>query len=1202
MVFRYLSLLALAFCWTIANQADASTHRVTPTITWNTSNIDLGIQNEGVAMTPVDLSKFVNNHANSSLTFTSSNLPKWMQLSSAGMITGTPQRADVGPYSGIDFTVSDGTNNATVTGSGTVLITIHPPSWISDPVTIANATEDSAYSINVYPYVLDYEKSSFTYTEVSGSPWIQVDTNGNIYGTPGKANIGTATATVSFTTVINGTTYTQATTFNFNVIHVNHPPRWASNPLPLPNGASTVPYSQNVSSSASDPDAGDTLTFTATAMPAWLTMSAQGVLSGTPTAAGSFSFQAKVTDQGNLSDTTTVTLTITHTNSPPSWTTQTVALADAHEDSAYNGDLNPFITNPDGLPLTFTELTGPTWASVSSTGIISGTPKSANVGVAKFSVKVANSVGSAVASVMLTVDHTNHPPSWVLNPIHLTQPEESAMSADISGYATDPDLNLGDKLTFSLASGPAWGTLSAAGVFSGTPPDSAEGNNTFAVKVTDTGNLSATGQLVVTVTHINHPPVWTQPSITLSPDAKERSAYVGSVASYAMDPDAGDTLSFSKIPNSGATWLTVASNGALSGTPQRANDGANTFQVRVMDPSNAYADVTVTLTVDKVALPPRWRQNPVVLANANEDQAYNFNLSSYAVDDDGNPITFSLVSGPSWMQVSPAGVISGTPHKADIGAVAAVLQVTDNFSNSVTANATGTVVHTPHPPVIGTIPAISIKERSISKYPLEQYVTNPDGGTLNFAAVDSLSWVTLASTGDMTLQPLYANIGTTTFHFKVDNGELSAQGSVSITVARDPRPPVWLQSPVVMQANTNQAFTGTLSGLAQDLDGITLTYKLDAGGPAWLKLDTTSGNLSGTPASTNVGANAFSVEACNDVLCATSPLNITVLPGTQLDTFTIDSTVAGANTEMVWTVDTSSAGTKLLSALRSNVKYLFQALNTAQIHYSQIFLSSDANKWDGLPIAQNSEPMLMNWNDQNAAADFTSRLDYAANSNDDDNNSCSNCFSSPTWTMFRFFQRLPSISEIYHNGYVMPGVPMESILITQQTDHYPAFAKGTAQSSMQPGDYGNQFIAFDEAQKKTLRISSIAPQCPSLVESEGASAGPASTYQTIVNKTSGQSYPMTDCTYNLKPVLQDLATKIISRAYINANTNFSLSATPFSVNSIQVSLGGKVLPGNTGAASDLWSYTNNQITINWFLIDQSTLTPGEKLTVTYRIS
>jgi hypothetical protein len=64
------------------------------------------------------------------------------------------------------------------------------------------------------------------------------------------------------------------------------------------------------------------------------------------------------------------------------------------------------------------------------------------------------------------------------------------------------------------------------------------------------------------------------------PDATEGVPYVDSIAGIATDPNS-DTITYARV--SGPTWLSVASNGALSGTPTALNEGMNTFTVSAYD-------------------------------------------------------------------------------------------------------------------------------------------------------------------------------------------------------------------------------------------------------------------------------------------------------------------------------------------------------------------------------------------------------------------------------------------------------------------------------------------------------------------------------------------------------------------------------------------------------------------------------------------
>lgn len=90
----------------------------------------------------------------------------------------------------------------------------------------------------------------------------------------------------------------------------------------------------------------------------------------------------------------------------------------------------------------------------------------------------------------------------------------------------------------------------------------------------------------------NRAPGFTLDPITLS--ATVNVALSGqTLAGMAADPDLGDTLTYSK--ESGASWLTVASDGTLSGTPPSA--GVSTAVVRVTDQNGLYDTAELVFNV-----------------------------------------------------------------------------------------------------------------------------------------------------------------------------------------------------------------------------------------------------------------------------------------------------------------------------------------------------------------------------------------------------------------------------------------------------------------------------------------------------------------------------------------------------------------------------------------------------------------------------
>ena len=94
----------------------------------------------------------------------------------------------------------------------------------------------------------------------------------------------------------------------------------------------------------------------------------------------------------------------------------------------------------------------------------------------------------------------------------------------------------------------------------------------------------------------NSAPVFTADPILLPASTEDAnySALAQTLSAHANDANGG-ALTYAKL--SGPAWLTVAANGALSGTPVNADVGINTVIVRVTDSAGATDDATLTIDV-----------------------------------------------------------------------------------------------------------------------------------------------------------------------------------------------------------------------------------------------------------------------------------------------------------------------------------------------------------------------------------------------------------------------------------------------------------------------------------------------------------------------------------------------------------------------------------------------------------------------------
>ncbi len=246
----------------------------------------------------------------------------------------------------------------------------------------------------------------------------------------------------------------------------------------------------------------------------------------------------------------------------------------------YTSSIAGKAVSPGGDTLTYSKISGPAWLMVATNGILTGTPTNSDIGTNLFAVILTDTNGVSASANMSLVVLPDPPASFVSNPF--AEPWANigqSYSASIATNGTAPYLGAGDVLTFGKVSGPAWLDVVAGGQLSGQPDISSAGTNTFLVSVADLGGGSNVATLAI---YVNSAPVFISTNFAL-PAATANSPYSGTIATNVFDPDlaAGDVLAFSKLAGPG--WLSVAGNGALTGTPSATDVGLNSFQVQVMD-------------------------------------------------------------------------------------------------------------------------------------------------------------------------------------------------------------------------------------------------------------------------------------------------------------------------------------------------------------------------------------------------------------------------------------------------------------------------------------------------------------------------------------------------------------------------------------------------------------------------------------------
>jgi len=399
-------------------------------------------------------------------------------------------------------------------------------------------------------------------------------------------------------------------------------------------------------------------------LPQGVTFSNTGLLSGTPAAGTSGTYPLFVTASNgvNPDDTQGFTLVVQDApviNSPPS-TTFTV------------GQASGFQMTAAGYPVpVYTVISGtlPAGISLTAGGLLSGTPAASTGGTYRFKVQASNGVGTdATQAFTLTV---NQAPSFTSNiSATFTTGTAGSFQASASGYPSP---------VFALASGtlPSGVTLSTAGLLSGTPAAQSGGSYPITLKASNGTSFDATQAFLLTVNQ--------QPMIT---SVDSTTFNVGQAGIYTIAATGFPAPVFSITTGSLPDGVTLASGGALSGTPANGTGGTYRFTVQAANGIGTNATQAFSLTVNQ----------GLAITSLNTTTFSVGQSGSFLVTATGNPgPVFSIASGlvPAGLIFNTNGTLSGTPLANTGGSYPLVIRASNSIGNEVTQSFTLTINQTP---------------------------------------------------------------------------------------------------------------------------------------------------------------------------------------------------------------------------------------------------------------------------------------------------------------------------------------------------------------------------------------------------------------------------------------------------------------------------------------------------------------------------
>src|SRR5207248_2177705 len=276
------------------------------------------------------------------------------------------------------YSVTISATNAGGTGSATLTLTVvNPPPPVITSATTASGTVGVAFS---YQITATNNPTSFNATGLPAGLTVNTST-GLISGTP------TTARTYSVTISATNSGGTASATLTLTV--VNPPP-------PIITSATTSTGQVGVAFSYQITATNNPTSYNATGLPAGLTVNTTtGLISGTPTTAGTYTVTISATNSGGTGS-ATLTLTINPAApviTSPLTATGQVGVAFSYQITATNSPTSYNVTGllPAGLSVN------------TSTGLISGTPTTA--GTYTVTISATNAGGTGSATLTLTINN-----------------------------------------------------------------------------------------------------------------------------------------------------------------------------------------------------------------------------------------------------------------------------------------------------------------------------------------------------------------------------------------------------------------------------------------------------------------------------------------------------------------------------------------------------------------------------------------------------------------------------------------------------------------------------------------------------------------------------------------------------------------------------------------------------------------------------